>query len=163
MDYFSKVTTAGGTVIQGSPVTSSATIKSIPTKSSQSVSYYVNVGKSTSLNGVKISIFGWDFSSTDYQKKLETFTLYAKVDVSLTNQGTKVLSDHGLKGYLASAGGSVFELTLDDEKSNYKVQPQEKKTIYYMTEIPSYMKTDNMTLQFAGGYLIKNSFAHRHL
>ncbi|WP_234529792.1 hypothetical protein [Paenibacillus pseudetheri] len=57
MDYFSKVTTAGGTVIQGSPVTSSATSKSIPSKSSQSVSYYVNVGKSTSLNGVKISIF----------------------------------------------------------------------------------------------------------
>ncbi|WP_339269783.1 hypothetical protein [Paenibacillus sp. FSL R5-0470] len=189
VDYFSKVTTAGGTVIQGSSVTSSATIKSIPSKSSQSVTYYVNVGKSTSLNGVKISVFGWDFSSTDYQKKLGTFTLpvafsqavargqskkitlnnqpvttkteslqiykyngkvYAKVGVSLTNQGTKVLSDPGLKGYLASAGGSVFELTLDDASSNYKVQPQEKKTIYYMTEIPSYMKTDNMTLQFAG-------------
>ncbi|MDH6371371.1 hypothetical protein M2444_003170 [Paenibacillus sp. PastF-3] len=189
VDYFSKVTTAGGTVIQGSPVTSSATIKSIASKSSQSVTYYVNIGKSTSLKGVKISVFGWDFSSTDYQKKLGTFTLpatfsqavargqskkitlnnqpvttqteslqiykyngkvYAKVGVSLTNQGTKVLSDPGLKGYLASAGGSVFELTLDDASSNYKVQPQEKKTIYYMTEIPSYMKTGNMTLQFAG-------------
>lgn len=53
--------------------------------------------------------------------------VYAKVGVSLTNQGTKVLSDPGLKGYLASAGGSVFELTLDDTSSNYKVQPQEKR------------------------------------
>lgn len=53
--------------------------------------------------------------------------VYAKVGVSLTNQGTKVLSDPGLKGYLASAGGSVFELTLDDASSNYKVQPQEKR------------------------------------
>lgn len=167
VDYLSKVTTTGGTVIQGSPVTSSATIKSIASKSSQSVTYYVNVGKSTSLNGVTISLFGWDFSSTsNYQKRLGTFTLpaafsqavargqskkitlnnlpvitkteslqiykyngkvYAKVGVSLTNQGSKVLSDTELKGYLASAGGSVFELTLDDASCNYKVQPQEKR------------------------------------
>jgi hypothetical protein len=189
VDFFSKVTTSGGTVIQGSPITSSATIKSIAAKSSQSITYYVNIGKSTSLNGVKISLYGWDFNTTDYQKKLGNFTVptgysqavargqskkitlnnlpvttkaeslqiykyngkvYAKVGVSFTNQGTKVLSDTGLKGYLASAGGSVFELALDDTSTSYKVQPQEKKTIYYLTEIPSYMKTDNMALQFAG-------------
>lgn len=187
VDFFSKVITSGGTVIQGTPVTSSSTIKSIASKSSQSITYYVNIGKANSLKGVKIALYGWDFSSTDYQKKLGTFTLpvaysqaiprgqskqltlnnlsvttkaeslqiykyngkvYAKVGVSFTNQGSKVLSDTGLKGYLASAGGSVFELTLDDASTSYKVQPQEKKTIYYLTEIPSYMKTDNMTLQF---------------
>lgn len=188
VDYFSKVTTTGGTVIQGSPVTSSSTIKSIGAKSSQSVTYYVNVGKSTTLNGVKISLYGWDFSSTDYQKKLGTLTIpttysqaiardqskkvtmnnlpvttkaeslqiykyngkvYAKVGMSLTNLGTKVLSDTGLKGYLSSAGGSVFELVLDEASSSFKVQPQEKKTIFYLAEIPSYMKTDNMSLQFS--------------
>lgn len=68
VDFFSKVTTSGGTVIQGSPITSSATIQSIAAKSSQSITYYVNIGKSTSLNGVKISLYGWDFNTTDYQK-----------------------------------------------------------------------------------------------
>jgi len=70
VDYFSKVTTTSGTTIQGNPITSSATLKSITAKSSQSITYYVNIGKSTSLAGIKISLFGWDFSSTDYQKKL---------------------------------------------------------------------------------------------
>lgn len=188
VDYFSKVTTTGGTIIQGNPITSSATLKSIAAKTSQSVTYYVNIGKSTSLAGVKISLYGWDFSSSDYQKKLGTFSIpaaysqaiaisqskkvilnnlsvttkaeslqiinyngkvYAKVGISFTNLGAKVLSDTGLKGYLASAGGSIFELTLDDASSGFKVQPQEKKTIYYLAEIPSYMKTDKMTLQFS--------------
>ncbi|ULO06054.1 hypothetical protein H1230_23875 [Paenibacillus sp. 19GGS1-52] len=188
IDFFSKVTTTGGTVIQGSPITASAAIKTISANSSQSVTYYVNVGKATKINGVKISLYGWDFSSADYQKRLGTFTVpstyssavargqskkvtlsnlpittkaeslqiykyngkaYAKIGVSLANLGTKVLSDTGLKGYLASSGGSVFELTLDDSSSGYKIQPQEKKTLYYLTEIPSYMKTDNMALLFA--------------
>jgi hypothetical protein len=189
IDFFSKVTTSGGTVVQGRAIASSATIKSIPPKSSQAITYYVNVGKANSLKGVNISLFGWDFTKSDYQKKIGTFTLptsysqaiargqskkvtlnnlpvttkaeslqiykdngkvYAKVGVSFTNQGNKVLSNTGLKGYLASAGGSVFELTLDDASSNIKIQPQEKKTLYYLTEIPSYMNTDNMILQFAG-------------
>lgn len=45
IDYFSKVTTSGGAVIQGKPVTSSAAIKSIPANSSQPVTYYVNAGQ----------------------------------------------------------------------------------------------------------------------
>ncbi|WP_438346958.1 hypothetical protein ACP8HI_14585 [Paenibacillus sp. FA6] len=188
VDYFSKVTTAGGAVVQGSPITSDATKKSVPVKSSQSVTYYVNIGKATKVNGAKVSIFGWDFNSADYQKRLGVFTVpanysmvaakgqskksmmnnlpittkaeslqvvqlngkvYAKVGVSLANSGTKVLSDPGYKAYLASAGGSVFELKLDETSISYKVQPQEKKTIYYLGEIPSYIKTVNMTLQFA--------------
>ncbi|WP_195724442.1 hypothetical protein [Paenibacillus monticola] len=188
IDFFSKVTTTGGTVIQGSPITASSAIKIIAANSSQSVTYYVNVGKATKVNGVKISLYGWDFSSADYQRKLGTFAVpatyssavargqskkvtlsnlpittkaeslqiykfngkvYAKIGVSLANLGTKVLNDTGLKGYLASSGGSVFNLTLDDSSSGYKIQPQEKKTLYYITEIPSYMKTDNMVLLFA--------------
>ncbi|OAB40624.1 hypothetical protein PMSD_01615 [Paenibacillus macquariensis subsp. defensor] len=188
VDYFSKVTTAGGTVVQGSPITSDATKKSVPAKSSLSVTYYVNIGQAIKVNGAKVSIFGWDFNSSDYQKKLGVFTVpanysmvaakgqsknimmndlpvttkaeslqmiklngkvYMRVGVSLANSGTKVLSDPGYKAYLTSAGGTVFELKLDDASSSYKVQPQEKKTIYYMGEIPSYIKTVNMTLQFA--------------
>ncbi|WP_044878210.1 hypothetical protein [Paenibacillus sp. IHBB 10380] len=188
IDYFSKVTTTGGTTVQGSPITSDATKESVPSKSGQTVTYYVNIGKATKVTGAKVSIFGWDFNSADYQKRLGVFTVptnysmvaakgqskkitmnnlpittkaeslqkiqingkvYMRIGISLTNSDTKVLSDPGFKAYLASASGSVFELTLDDASSGYKVQPQEKKMIYYLAEIPSYIKTDNMTLQFA--------------
>ncbi|GIP26699.1 hypothetical protein J23TS9_18290 [Paenibacillus sp. J23TS9] len=188
IDYFTKITTTGGTVIQGKSVTIDAGKKMVPAKSSQTVTYYVHIGKAIKLNGVKVSIFGWDFNSANYQKRLGVFTtpggytslvpqgqsqkimmnnlpvttkaeslqkiqmngkVYMKIGVSLANLGTKVLINPDYKAYLKSSGGSVFELKLEDASSNYKVQPQEKKTIYYLAEVPSYMKTDNMTLQFA--------------
>lgn len=188
IDYFTKVTTTGGTVIQGKPVTGDAGKKMVPAKSSQTVTYYVNIGKAAKVNGVKVSIFGWDFNSANYQKRLGGFTtpgsysslvpqgqsqkimmnnlpvttqaeslqkiqmngkIYMKIGVSLANWGTKVLIDPDYKAYLKSSGGSVFDLKLEDASSSYKVQPQEKKTIYYLAEVPSYMKTDNMILQFA--------------
>ncbi|HEY2491509.1 MAG TPA: hypothetical protein VGI33_01025, partial [Paenibacillus sp.] len=174
IDYFSKVTTNGGTVVQGRPITSDATKKTVPSKSSQSITYYVNISKATKADGAKVSIFGWDFSSADYQKKMGVFKIpdnysfvvpkdqskkitmnnlpvtikaeslqmiklngkvYMRVGVSLANSGATVLSDPGYKAYLKSAGGSVFELKLDDASNSYKVQPQEKKTIYYLAEV----------------------------
>ncbi|MDR0267190.1 hypothetical protein [Paenibacillus sp.] len=188
IDYFSSITMPGGTVVQGKPITSDSSIKRIPAHSSQSVVYYVNIGKAANVNGVQVSVFGWDFNSSDYQKRLGIFTVpdtystvvpmgrsqkmmmnglpvtaqaeslqkiqmngktYLKAGISLVNQGTKVLSDPGYKAYLKSSGGSVFSLALDDASSNFKVQPQEKKIVYYLAEIPSYMITENMQLQWA--------------
>ncbi|MDH6368685.1 hypothetical protein M2444_000463 [Paenibacillus sp. PastF-3] len=188
VDYFSRVTTNGGSVIQGKPITREVTKKIIPPNSSQIVTYYVNIGKSTRLNGTKVTLFTWDFSSQDYQKKLGVFTIpasysavvpqgqskeitmenllvniraeslqrlkmngkiYMRVGVSFTNLGKKVLSDTAYKAYLKSAGGSVFDLKLENVSGSFNVQSQEKKTVYYLTEVPSYMKTEQMILQFA--------------
>lgn len=156
--------------------------------SSQIVTYYVNIGESTKLNGTKVTLLKWDFSSQDYQKKLGEFAIpasysvvvpqgqskkltldnlqvdikaesmqrlkrngkvYMRVGVSYTNLGKKVLSNSTYIAYLRSAGGSVFELKQEDASSSFDVQSQEKKTIYYLTEVPSYMKTEHMILQFA--------------
>ncbi|MFD2881665.1 hypothetical protein ACFTAO_46490 [Paenibacillus rhizoplanae] len=185
IDYFSKVTTSSGAVIQGKPVTGSAAIKSIPANSSQLVTYYVNAGKAAKITGVRIALFGWDFSQANYQKKLGMFTIpgsysvatargqskklvlagvpviskaeslqivkangkvYARVGISFANSGTKLLKDTGLKGYLISSGGSRFELNA--APANYQIQPKEKRTVQYLADIPSYTKTDNMSLQF---------------
>lgn len=185
IDYFSKVTTSSGTVIQGKPVTGSAAVKSIPANSSQVVTYYVNAGKAAKINGVRIALFGWDFSQANYQKKLGTFTIpgsystvtprgqskkltlgelpvtgkaeslhiykldgkvYARVGVSFTNSGAKVLKDTGLKGYLLSPGGPMFELKAD--KADTPIQPKEKRILYYLADLPSYTKLENMSLQF---------------
>lgn len=187
-DYFSKIVTAGGSVIKGIPVSADSAVKKIPAKQSTSLTYYANIGTAASVKGLKINIYGWNFSAANYEQRIGTFTIpsnyslssligetrkvelgsitagtkaesvqiykyngkvYAKFGLSLTNLGTKVLTDPGYTLYLKSSGGSVFTLTLDDSSSEFKLQPQEKRTLYYMTEIPSYMNVTGMTLQIA--------------
>lgn len=42
----------------------------------------------------------------------------------------------------------MFDLKLENVSGSFNVQSQEKKTVYYLTEVPSYMKTEQMILQF---------------
>ncbi|MGG4107361.1 hypothetical protein AAXB25_26020 [Paenibacillus lautus] len=188
IDYFSQVSTPSGATGTGKKVTSDAVKRTVPANSSLSVTYYVNVGKSTKVNGAKVSLFGWDFDSASYQKKLGQITVpadyssvvpvgnskkitmnhlpvtakadtlqrytingkvYIKLGLRLTNGGTKALSDPGYKAYLKSAGGSVCELITDSASTGYKLQPQESSVISYWAEIPSTIKTNGMTLQLA--------------
>lgn len=188
IDYFSQVTTPSGTTGKGKIVTSDAVKRTVPANSSLSVTYYVNVGQSTKVNGTKVSLFGWNFDSANYQKKLGQITVpadyssvvpigkstkismnhlsvtakvdtlqrytingkvYIKLGLRLMNGGTKTLSDPGYRAYLKSAGGSVFELIPDSASTDYKLKPQENSIIAYWAEIPSTMKTNGMTLQLA--------------
>lgn len=188
IDYFSQVSTPSGATGRGKNVTSDAVKRTVPANSSLSVTYYVNVGKSTKVNGAKVSLFGWDFDSVNYQKKLGQITVpadyssvvptgrskkitmnhlpvtakadtlqsytingkvFIKLGLRLTNEGTKALSDPGYKAYLKSAGGSVFELISDSASTGYKLQPQESSIIFYWAEIPSTIKTNGMILQLA--------------
>ncbi|WP_052429408.1 hypothetical protein [Paenibacillus borealis] len=188
VNYFSKIVTAGGSIIKGIPVSADSAVKKIAAKQSTSITYYANIGTAASAKGLKINMYGWNFSAANYEQRIGTFTIpsnyslssltgetrkielgsipvntkaesaqiykyngkvYAKVGLSITNMGTKVLTDPGYSLYLKSSGGSTFTLTLDDSSSEYRIQPQEKKTLYYMTEIPSYMNVTKMTLQIA--------------
>ncbi|ASA21402.1 hypothetical protein [Paenibacillus donghaensis] len=187
LHYFSRAATPGGSVIPGNPVTADAMKKKIGSKTTLRVTYYANLGSTTSLKGLKIPMYVWDAKAKGYLRHAGSFSIpsgytstvaggrslskpvndipavigaeslelykysgkvFAKVGVSFTNRGNKVLSDPGYAAYLQSAGGSYFELALDSAQSGYKIQPQEKKIIYYLTEIPSYLKTENMKLQF---------------
>ncbi|MEK4852386.1 hypothetical protein NST04_21235 [Paenibacillus sp. FSL H7-0756] len=187
MHYFSRVVTPGGSVLPGNPLGADALKKKVGAKESLSVTYYVNVGQTSSLQGIKISMLVWDAKTKGYLKQTGSFgvpanysttapvgtslstimndipvaasadslqlykysgKVYAKVGVSLTNKGNKVLSDPGYSAYLVSASGTSFELALSGTQADYSIQPQEKRSIYYITEIPAYLKTDNMKLQF---------------
>lgn len=187
MHYFSRVVTPGGSVLPGNPLGADALKKKVGAKESLSVTYYVNVGQTSSLQGIKISMLVWDAKAKGYLKQTGSFgvpanysttaavgtslntamndipvaasadslqlykysgKVYAKVGVSLTNKGNKVLGDPGYSAYLVSASGTSFELALSGTQADYKIQPQEKRSIYYITEIPAYLKTDNMKLQF---------------
>ncbi|WP_019912352.1 hypothetical protein [Paenibacillus sp. HW567] len=188
VNYFSKVAAPGGNLIKGVAVSADAPKKKIAAGESTSITYYANIGTATSVKGLKINMYGWNFSAANFEQRIGTFTVpsnysvsalpgeskkvelssmpvttkaeslqiykyngkvYAKVGISLTNLATKVLTDPGYSLYLKSSGGSIFTLALDESSSEYKIQPQEKKTLYYMTEIPAYMNLTNMTLQIA--------------
>ncbi|WP_042202138.1 hypothetical protein [Paenibacillus camerounensis] len=185
--YFSRVVTPGGSVIPGNPVTADATKKKIAAKNSMSITYYVNIGQTKSLSGVKIAMYVWDAKSKGYLKHSGSFAIpaaysnmvatgksldtkmndipvtasaaslelykyggkvYAKAGINITNKGGKVLGDPGYTAYLVTASGTAFELALSSSQTGYKIQPQEKKSIYYLTEIPAYLNTTNMKLQF---------------
>ncbi|WP_438350806.1 hypothetical protein ACP8HI_09260 [Paenibacillus sp. FA6] len=187
LHYFSRVITPAGSVIPGNPITGDVLKKKVVPKGNLRVTYYVNIGTTNSLKGLKIPMYVWDAKVKGYLRQVGTFKLpanysptvaigkslnttmndipvtayteslqlyeysgkvYAKVGVSLTNKGDKVLGDPGYKVYLVSAGGTSFELALDSSQVDYKIQPQEKKVVYYMTEIPGYLNTNNMKLQF---------------
>ncbi|WP_039292905.1 hypothetical protein, partial [Paenibacillus sp. IHB B 3415] len=187
LKYFSRVVTPGGSVLPGNPVGTDALKKKVGAKESLSVTYYVNVGQTSSLQGLKISMLVWDAKAKGYLKQTGSYAVpanystaaaagtslnttmndipvtasadslqlykyggkvYAKVGLNLTNKGNKVLGDPGYSAYLVSASGTSFELALSSTQADYKIQPQEKRSIYYLAEIPAYLKTDNMKLQF---------------
>lgn len=84
----------------------------------------------TAVNGKNVSTTMNDIPVIAKSESLELYKysgkVYAKVGISLTNKGSKVLSDPGYAAYLVSAGGSSYELALDRSQLSYKIQPQEK-------------------------------------
>ncbi|UQZ36607.1 hypothetical protein C2I18_25550 [Paenibacillus sp. PK3_47] len=98
---------------------------------------------STTMNDIPVAAGGESLELYKYGGKV-----YAKVGLSLTNKGNKVLGDPGYSAYLISASGTSFELALNGSPTDFKIQPQEKKSIYYLTEIPAYLNTSNMRVQF---------------
>lgn len=151
------------------------------------MTYYVNVGQTTSLQGMKIAMYVWDAKAKGYLKNAGSLAIpagystaaergkilstamndipvtasadslqlykfsgkvYAKVGLSITNKGSKVLNEAGYTPYLQTASGTSFELTVNSAQAGYKIQPQEKKSIYYLAEIPAALNTNNMKLQF---------------
>ena len=65
----------------------------------------------------------------------------AKVGMYMTNHGGKAWNDRGLEPYLVTASGSTFLLQREAETEGVLIQPKEKKLVYYITEVPSYLKT----------------------
>ncbi|MGW8821303.1 hypothetical protein ACWGNU_04215 [Paenibacillus lautus] len=95
IDYFSKVSMPSGATGKGKNVTSDAIKRTVPANSSLSVTYYVNVGKSTKVNGAKVSLFGWNFDSANYQKKLGQITVPADYSsVVPTGKSKKITMNH---------------------------------------------------------------------
>lgn len=98
---------------------------------------------STTMNDIPVTA-----SADSLQLYKFSGKVYAKVGLSITNKGSKVLNEAGYTPYLQTASGTSFELTVNSAQAGYKIQPQEKKSIYYLAEIPAALNTNNMKLQF---------------
>ncbi|GIO99588.1 hypothetical protein J14TS5_46740 [Paenibacillus lautus] len=72
IDYFSEISTPSGSTVKAKAITRDAVKRAVPANSSLSVTYHANIGKSSQVNGIKVSVFGWDFESANYQKKIGT-------------------------------------------------------------------------------------------
>ncbi|MNB63359.1 hypothetical protein D3C75_97830 [compost metagenome] len=91
-DYFSKVVTPGGSVIKGAPVTADVSKKKVAAKSSQTLTYYVNAGSVTSAGGLKIQMFGWNFSLAGFEQRIGTFSVPPNFSVSALQGESKKLT-----------------------------------------------------------------------
>ncbi|WP_235440507.1 hypothetical protein [Paenibacillus sp. DMB20] len=64
----------------------------------------------------------------------------AKVGLSITNHGGRAWTDNGYDPYMVTDSGTSFPLRPETGKTGASVQPKEKKRVYYIAEIPSYLK-----------------------
>ncbi|WMT40685.1 hypothetical protein RE628_26710 [Paenibacillus sp. D2_2] len=79
------------------------------------------------------------FASGDYN--------YVSVGLNLQNIGYKIFEDPKVKFVIKTASGASYPLTADPTSSDYKIQPQDNKTLNLMTKIPKSIKLDKMELQ----------------
>ncbi|WDF48877.1 hypothetical protein PQ460_12715 [Paenibacillus sp. KACC 21273] len=75
MNSFSRVSTIRTSPIKGVPVPDNKDQITISPKSTQAITYYVDMKKENKLASSKITMFGWDFNAANYEKKLGTFTV----------------------------------------------------------------------------------------
>ncbi|ANF98339.1 hypothetical protein [Paenibacillus bovis] len=77
LNAFSKVTTSQGITTRGTVLPEDKTKTIVPAHNQLSVTYYIKPEAAASLNGTRITMFGWDFNSSNYEKKLGSFHIPA--------------------------------------------------------------------------------------
>lgn len=118
MNYFSKVTTPGGSLIMGHPITVDANKKNVLPKESIRVTYYVNIKQLNSLKGLKIPMYVWDANAAGYLKHAGTFTLPANYS-PVTAMGKSLKTT--INNMPVTAGIQSFELYKYNGKAYAKV------------------------------------------
>ncbi|MEJ9219614.1 hypothetical protein P4H46_15735 [Paenibacillus glucanolyticus] len=95
-------------------------------------------GSSTKLQlgGTPVTVQAESLEIIKYDGKV-----IAKVGMYMTNHGGKVWSDRGFEPHLVTASGNSFLLHHEAGTEGVPIQPKEKKLVYYITEIPSYLKS----------------------
>ncbi|MFC9711136.1 DUF4352 domain-containing protein [Paenibacillus sp. NPDC056933] len=102
----------------------------------------VNTPKKVRINDIPVKV---------KVQSLQTFSAsdksnYVSVKINLHNVGFKGLENPGVKWVLITKGGSSYPLTLNANDATYSLQPQESKSINYITTVPKKVKLDGAEL-----------------
>lgn len=79
------------------------------------------------------------FASGDYN--------YVSVGLNLQNIGYKLFEDPKVKFVIKTSSGASYPMTADPTSTDYKIQPQDNKTLNLMTAIPKSINLSKMELQ----------------
>lgn len=81
------------------------------------------------------------FTSGDYN--------YISVALDMTNIGYKLFEDPKFKFLIRTSTGASYPMSSDPTSTDYKIQPQDVKTLNLVAQIPKTIKLENMELQLA--------------
>lgn len=81
------------------------------------------------------------FTSGDYN--------YVSVSLNMTNIGYKLFEDPKMKFVIRTSTGASYPMTADPTSTDYKIQPQDVKTLNLVAQIPKTIKLEKMELQIA--------------
>ncbi|WP_178023351.1 hypothetical protein [uncultured Paenibacillus sp.] len=72
---------------------------------------------------------------------------YVSVGLNLQNIGYNLFQDPKIKFVIKTASGASYPMSADTASSDYKIQPQDNKTLNLMAEIPKGIKLTNLEIQ----------------
>ncbi|MUG88007.1 hypothetical protein GNP92_16810 [Paenibacillus timonensis] len=73
--------------------------------------------------------------------------IYTMVTLSMQNLGYKVVEDPKFSFNVVTTDGASYALSTDMTGTNFRIQPQEKKNVQLIAELPASAKTDKLKLQ----------------
>lgn len=109
---------------------------------SYNVATPVNKPKKVRINGVPVNVKVQSLQTFSASDKSD----YASIKINLHNVGYKGLENAGVKWVLVTKGGSSYPLNVNANDSTYSLQPQESKSINYITTVPKKVKLDGAEL-----------------
>ncbi len=95
VNSFSRAYTSQNGFVKGIPVPEDKDRITIAAGSSQAITYYVRVQNQNAVAGSKIAMYGWDFNSSSYEKKLGTFTIPASYSAAIPSGQSKKVTVSG--------------------------------------------------------------------
>lgn len=72
---------------------------------------------------------------------------YVSIGLNIQNIGYNLFEDPKLKFAIKTASGTSYPMSIDSTSSDYKIQPQDNKTLNLMAEIPKSVNLKNLELQ----------------
>ena len=92
IDFWSKVKSKNGSAYTSNILTKDKEKKKVSPQSSISITYYSKVGKTVSINDLKIELVKWDFNMPGYEKQLGVFTIPSDVSTAtIANKSKRLL------------------------------------------------------------------------